>query len=330
MKTIQFLPYLFTIVAFALGVWFGYVWEEKGKKIAFKSPEEQRIPWQSTKLTSPLLECKEAAEELSIGDRVVIEKSIATYIDKASREGVLDEVAVYFRDLNNGPWFGINERQKFIPGSLLKLPLALSVYWIARSDPASLTQSIEYQGTDVSLAEEKEYGSDQTLVPGIYSLRDLVRIMLQDSNNEAAEVLAQILGQERVLYIYNDLGILSPQFGSDYEIDVKTFGAFFRVLFNASYVGEAYSEEILTILTQSKFTKGIVAGVPQSVRVAHKFGIRSYEGETTKQLHDCGIVYIESPYVLCIMTKGKDTTQLEGVIRDISTLVYEGAIKSKP
>ncbi len=34
--------------------------------------------------------------------------------------GRASHISVYFRDLNNGPWFGINEKEEFSPASLLK------------------------------------------------------------------------------------------------------------------------------------------------------------------------------------------------------------------
>ncbi len=73
----------------------------------------------------------------------------------------------------------------------------------------------------------------------------------------------------------------------------------------------------------------VVAGVPSTVDVAHKFGERTTlasdtESTETKQLHDCGIVYFpENPYLLCVMTRGTDFKVLEGIISDISRMVYE-------
>jgi len=42
------------------------------------------------------------------------------------------------------------------------------------------------------------------------------------------------------------------------------------------------------------------------------------------QLHDCGIVYYpQRPYVICVMTKGRDLDVLKNVIKGISEIVYE-------
>ena len=42
-----------------------------------------------------------------------------------------------------------------------------------------------------------------------------------------------------------------------------------------------------------------------------------------KQLHDCGIIYSPTnTYVLCIMTKGTNFTDLANTIKNISSMVY--------
>ncbi len=84
------------------------------------------------------------------------------------------------------------------------------------------------------------------------------------------------------------------------------------------------SEKALGLLSSAKFEEGLSAGVPSEVKVAHKFGERE-ESETNEiQFHDCGIIYFpNNPYLLCIMTKGNNLTNLETVLSTISKMVYE-------
>jgi hypothetical protein len=77
------------------------------------------------------------------------------------------------------------------------------------------------------------------------------------------------------------------------------------------------------LLTSTDFNEALVAGVPQEVQVAHKFG-EAGTGDVERQLHDCGIVYFPShPYLACIMTRGKDTGTLKQSIADISRFMYQ-------
>ena len=78
----------------------------------------------------------------------------------------------------------------------------------------------------------------------------------------------------------------------------------------------------LNWLTEVDFKKGMVAGIPLNVVVAHKFGERGVEKEL--QFHDCGIVYYPGrPYVICIMSRGENMENLINNVRDISRLVYQ-------
>jgi beta-lactamase class A len=67
----------------------------------------------------------------------------------------------------------------------------------------------------------------------------------------------------------------------------------------------------------------LVAGVPAGIPVAHKFGETGQVGGE-RQLHDCGIVYYpNSPYILCIMTRGNNFEELPNIIKQISSEVYK-------
>ncbi len=107
-------------------------------------------------------------------------------------------------------------------------------------------------------------------------------------------------------------------------------GSFFRILYNATYLDRIASEQILEILTKTTFSEGIVAGVPESTRVAHKFGSRELVDQSgSRQLHDCGIVYAKNPYILCVMTQGRDFTALANFIKDVSAVTYNAVANSR-
>ncbi|HEX8923420.1 MAG TPA: serine hydrolase, partial [Patescibacteria group bacterium] len=107
-------------------------------------------------------------------------------------------------------------------------------------------------------------------------------------------------------------------------ISVKSYASFFRILFNSSYLDNDMSEKALEILSTSRFKDGLIAGVPNGVAIAHKFGERQYLATGQKQLHDCGIVYPASsrPYLICVMTRGQDFSHMENSIKDISAAIY--------
>jgi len=107
-------------------------------------------------------------------------------------------------------------------------------------------------------------------------------------------------------------------------ISVKGYSAFFRFLYNATYLNKEMSEKALEILSTTNFNTGLPAKLPKGILVSHKFGERGYVGTNLKQLHDCGIIYLAgNPYLLCVMTKGDSFEELANVIADISEMVYK-------
>jgi beta-lactamase class A len=157
-----------------------------------------------------------------------------------------------------------------------------------------------------------------------YSAAELLRRAISFSDNESAALLGNVIGFGKLTKVFNDFGIEEPEPGKDYQMRVRTYASFFRVLYNASYINREHSEQALKLLSENDFREGIVAGVPAEIVVAHKFGEREGTLESGNiQLHDCGIVYApHKPYLLCVMAQGKTTGGILGLMRHISAKTY--------
>lgn len=313
------------LLLLGIGVAIGYsaAVQSEGAMRTFDNGVRQNT--RQSRLTNPLLECRELPESVSLGERLALQKEVEKLVHERKQARQATEIAVYFRDLNNGPWFGVNEDKTFSPASLLKVPLAMSFFKRADHDPSIMTTRIEYAGHSGDVEAHQPFVPKHALKAGaVYSVPELLELMLQESSNEAALVLVEIAGEEQIRTVYEDFGQNPPQKGAEHFIDVHTYGSFFRILYNATYLDREASEQLIAMLARSTFTEGIAAGVPKDIVVAHKFGTREIEGQAgSKQLHDCGIVYAKnSPYILCVMTQGDDYSKLSAVIKDISALVY--------
>ena len=276
------------------------------------------------KFINPLLEC-DVAEGTIDSYKVNFRTEVEDYIAKQKREGHVSEVAVYFRDLNNGPTFGVQENIDFIPASLLKVTIMMAYLRLADDHPEILQKEILYD-TPI-LAPE---GSAQLIAPKEtlqvgtkYTVEELIRRSIVYSDNAAVTLLIFHLDKKPLQELYDMLGARDDVLdGPKGRLTAKEYAAFFRVLFNSSYLSRKNSEHALELLTNTDFSDGLVAGVPKDIVVAHKFG----EGgtyETGQQIHDCGIVYYpKHPYLLCVMTRGKEIKELEKAIASISGFVY--------
>ena len=146
--------------------------------------------------------------------------------------------------------------------------------------------------------------------------------MIVDSDNNAKNVLLNSIGEFDINQIYTDLGIAIPGTrGTEDFMSVKEYAAFFRILYNASYLNKEMSQKALNLLLSTDYADGLVAGVPKEMKVAQKFGERRMED--VNQLHDCGIVYYpQKPYLICVMTRGNDFKTQGRIIADISRVIY--------
>lgn len=258
-----------------------------------------------------------------------IKDKLLDLFETYKNEGKTHIISVYFRDLVNGPTLGINEHELYSPASLLKVPVLLAYLQLAEEDPTILTRMLVYERVDEEERLIQVFEPNELIVPGQpYTIEDLLHRMIAYSDNDAYYVLYNFLGQlypERniLLETHQDLGIIPPKGVGAQEIGLKAYASIFVQLFNATFF-TTYdtSERALTLLSHTEFKDGLVAGVPDEIVVAHKFGERFVED--LKQLHDCGIVYYpDNPYLLCVMTQGDDFQELKEIIKTISKMIYE-------
>lgn len=263
------------------------------------------------RLTNPLLDFETNVEFREIASfRGKLEGLAA----RATASGDATHVSIYFRDLNNGPWFGVNQNELFTPASLFKVPFMMGLLKQAESDPALLSKRLKvdlpsdpYQAT---------LPAPVMVVRGeVYTVEQLLELVVAHSDNVALFALDSLQAREVYDRVFTELGLAAPAPNAVHaEMRVKDYAAFFRILYNASYLNREMSEKALGFLSRSSFTKGLPAGIPPGTPVAHKFGDRELSSGQL-QLHDCGIVYHpRTPYVLCVMTRGKS---LEGLLKTI-------------
>jgi len=263
----------------------------------------------------------------------ILKDSTDSLVKKYLLRSEVDRISLFYRNLDNRQWFGINENDNFSPGSLLKLPLAMAYYKLSEIDPEIFDQEFQYnpQRTTENLYDFQQIKPLEKLESGkVYSIRELIRHMLQYSDNEAVPLLSGAIDKKFFDKVFVDLGVYFPKTGGIEQdfVSVKTYGAILRTLYLASYLNQEASNELLEVMSHSDFKSGIAAGVPSTIKVANKFGERivtdASSGETAySELHDCGLIYAPEPYILCVMTTGKDYEKLSNVIENISKSIYE-------
>ena len=251
-----------------------------------------------------------------------VRNQVQNLIDRYKVSGTINTASVYLRELNQGEYISIGDPEKYNPGSLLKVPELITFFKMNEKNPGLLDTKISYS-TPLVLAKQAHFISKSIELGKTYSIKELLYYMIAYSDNNATMLLNQRMDLGIFKKVFTDLGLSQPDMSAkDIPISAKEYSYFMRVLYNASYLNIEDSEFCTELLSHSDFVQGLVSGLPKDTKVAHKFG-EAGDG-TNAHFSESGIVYIHnSPYLLTVMTKGKDNTKLPAVISDISKTVFE-------
>ena len=328
--------FLLVVGGFFSGYFYGLFVQKNNYTTFIKSFRNIRENTDKYSFINPLIGGS-SAPATDVGIFSEIKENIFSFLKEEERKGNLYDYSLYMRDMGTGFWFGINESVSFSPASLLKLPIAIAVYKEGEDNPSFLKKELEYTADISALNSSIESNSKSSLTVGkMYRVEDVVEMMLTESDNGAKNLLLTAIDKSYLNKLFSIVALDDPGTSSVYQISAIKYALFLRVLYGASYLNDNDSERLLGYLSKSTFNQGLTAGLPKSVLVAHKFGVYEFDekvqGKTipVQQLHDCGVVYhATKPYIVCIMTKGKDLPSLYNVIAGVSKRIYEDQEKRK-
>ena len=326
---------------FCVVIGFAGGWIIKEKTLLLFSPSNA-LRLGGFKFISPLLVCNTNSRATG-EDFLSLKNKLQEIVNSARADKKIITASIYYRDLKVGEEIEINSNEKFYPASLRKVPLLMALYKATEHNPNYLKE------TKVSLTGTDQNAQQEIAPKGIaeigkkYSLEELAEKMILYSDNNAASALTELVGTDSLIDLFAKLQVPLVVFKDDYiNVDNRDFitahdyAIFFRVLYNATYLKAETSDQLVNLLTETDYKNGLVAGVPENIVVAHKFGLLSEKDEVTgavlgRELHDCGIVYHPKfPYILCVMTKSQGSIQeIESLIKEISQATYQGVDEIK-
>jgi beta-lactamase class A len=262
-----------------------------------------------------------------------VKKNIIDFIEQKKRQGIISSASVYLNDINTACHIEVNPDELYDPASIMKVSMMISYLKQAESNPSLLKKKYLFEGS--SQTSTVANIKDKSLEKGkSYSVEELLHYMIAYSDNEAFILLVKNTDKQAFKLLNEDFDIPmvtdnlnQPGRRPKFIANINSVSRFFRVLYNASYLNRSMSQYALKLLTQSTYKDGLLKGIDPSVKVAHKFGERIENGAA--ELHEFGIVYLKDrPYLLGVMTKGKDMKQLSEVLSGISKITYD-ELKSK-
>lgn len=309
----------------------GYFWGFKTEQLVLQKKLNSIHPLRSNnsgyKLIDPLLAYIIPSSEQEV-QMASLKNNISKFISTKEDGNNISSVSVFFYDLNRGRWRGADQNSQYNPASMLKVVVMVAYLKESEVHPDVLKKYLVYTEAIDNFIKQNPFNTPSDLKIGDgYTTDDLINKMIIDSDNGAEFLLLDNINQTYLDSIYNALNIENPNGKNDFTISPRAYSLFLRILYSSTYLNQANSEKALDILSKASFNDGLVALLPKEIVIAHKYGeyiVQQNNMPEQIELHDCGIIYYpKNPYLLCIMTKGKDLNSLKFIIQNISSLVYQ-------
>jgi beta-lactamase class A len=242
-----------------------------------------------------------------------MKQSLADYVDG---HGLRGRYSIYFEDLTTGAWVGIDEKDKFMPASLLKMPTLIAILkkvelgGMSLDDNVTLTKGMLDFESGTLAYKDAGYST---------SVRELLNYMIRESDNTALWALNSRLTIREYTEVWNAVGLPVPSSVANATVSPKEYANILRALYLSTYLRRTFSQLALSMLAETEYDAQLQGGVPAGVNVAHKVGYYQEGG----YYHDCGIVYVpEKPYILCVMSKDSTLLEANTAISGVSSIVY--------
>lgn len=227
-------------------------------------------------------------------------------------------IGAYFEYLPSGTSIGINDQMEVKLASLIKVPVVMASFRQIEKGALSLDQIFTLTQADL----DSRFGSLWERGVGTQiTVEAAIIYTLVESDNTAANVLLRAAGGDALAEVFDALDLPKHKEGQFVVLSPKNYSSILRSLYLSSYLERGHSNDVLDLLTGTKFNDKLPAGVPDTIPVAHKIGVfKSDQGEDI--FNDCGIVYLpDRPYTLCMMVLSDEETTRRHM-QHLSKMVY--------
>lgn len=212
---------------------------------------------------------------------------------------------------------GMNEDEIFTAASVNKIPILAALYTEVQAGTIDLDTVITLQQEDI---QDYGTGSIRYADPGTtYSIKTLAKLMMQQSDNTAAYILANhIVGMDTIQELLTSWHMTQTDM-----VNNKTSNADIALLMKKIYLGNitnvANTKEMLSFFKDGEFEDRLPALLPRDVVVYHKIGTE------VGIMHDVGIVVgPTTKYYIGIMVSDiTDETGTTKLMTEVSKLVYD-------
>ena len=200
--------------------------------------------------------------------------------------------------------------------SVYKLPISMAVMDEARKDNHSLDEQIGVTKDDYVRQGQASPLRDKNPNGGVFTLRELIRLALVESDGSASDVLLRVIGGPAVVQSYlSQIGIedmkvvnTEKELGKDWETQYQNWATptaaidLLNRVFRAKALDETerrvdaninQAEMLLRVMSDSVTGPNRLKGLlPKNTNVAHKTGTGGTKDGITGATNDIGIIYL--------------------------------------
>lgn len=246
-------------------------------------------------------------------------------------EAMPGRVSVLYRELyGERRSFGFHEQEPHIAASVIKLFLMAAVFQCFEEGRFSPQERIRIpKESCVPSCGVLTYLQDEPEV----MIRDLTELMIIVSDNTAANILFDLVGEEYLAsFLHDTLGLKQTSFnrkmfdavraaqGIENYVTATDAAWLLEEIYEGRMVSREASRQMYEILTHQRLNGKIpffLHTLPQAPVIAHKTG---EDGGIT---HDVGIIAGEKPFVLCFLGSETDVPEYERLMAQTALELYE-------
>src|SRR4028118_849502 len=239
--------------------------------------------------------------------------------------------------LETGKTVSLNGDQQFPMQSVYKFPIAMAVLAQVDQGKLKLDQQVRVETNDIvqgsRILDEKSQGME-------FSLAELLKYMVSESDNTASDVLLRQVGEPRIVMEYlrglgvNNIVVANTQkeLGQDTAVQYRNYATpdAAVVLLRAFHEGKGLSKSSQAVLLQlmtetttgSKRIKGLL---PDGTVVAHKTGTSSTVNGVTAATNDVGLVTLPNGRHMAISVFVSDSGANNAIREEVIAKVAKAA-----
>ena len=276
---------------------------------------------------------------LAEADPSAFETSLYRSVRAVGERAGLERLGIAFFDGETTIQWSYDGDAPFHAASTMKLAVLLGVFRLVHRGELGLEEPVHVRNRFLSIVDGRPFrlelgaaDAEVAVLQGrVMSVGDLCYWMITKSSNFATNLLVDVVGVPAVRAALDELGLRGVtvlrgvedhaafEAGLNNQVTANGLLALLRLIAEERAFSPALSARMRDILLDQQYKRGIPAGLPKDVRVAHK------TGNISTVDHDAGIVFRDGrkPYVLVVLTQFPSGHKGHTAVAEVSRDVFE-------